>query len=672
MLWVGVDIGGTFTDVVAHDAGGGRVLVAKSPSIPDDPASAVMNALSALDLDLGAVARFRHGATIATNTVLERNGAKLGVITTRGFRDVLIVGRGHRSDLYDIKATRPEGLVKRSAVIEVDERLGPGGEVLLPLDEAGVAAAARMLGKRGVDAVAICFLHSYANPAPEARAAEIVARVLPGTAISRSSEVLAEHREYERFATTALNAYVAPVMSRYLRELEDRLGRAGLRAAPEIMTSSGGSWPFRRMARLPVNSMLSGPAGGVIGALALAAELGEADLVSYDMGGTSTDVCLIREGRYGLQSEGEIAGLPNRAAQIEINSVGAGGGSIAYLDTGGFLNVGPRSAGAVPGPACYGRGGEEPTVTDANVVLGRFRPSAPLGGEIEISHDLAARAIEGLARRLGLDSPTTAEGIVRIAVTRMTGAIKEISVMRGLDPRSFTLFAFGGAGPLHAGLIAEELGMARVVVPPLSGAFSAHGLLVADSRRDLSRTRIMALEAVDLAAVRAMLAPMREAARAELAADGFAPEAMRFEEFVDLRYVGQAYELTTPLDPGMARIEELIEAFHRVYEQRYAHRDAGPVEAVSFRLSAHGLTEKPPAPGLEGGGGTARLGERSVRFGDEALETPVWRRELLGEGALIDGPAVIEEAGATTLVPPNFRLERHRSGALILTREAGP
>ncbi len=672
MLWVGVDIGGTFTDVVAHDAGNGRVLVGKSPSIPDDPASAVMNALSALELDLGAVARFRHGATIATNTVLERNGAKLGVITTRGFRDVLIVGRGHRSDLYDIKATRPEGLVKRSAVIEVDERLGPGGEVLLPLDEAGVAAAARMLGKRGVDAVAICFLHSYANPAPEARAAEIVASVLPGTAISRSSEVLAEHREYERFATTALNAYVAPAMSRYLRELEDRLGRAGLRAAPEIMTSSGGSWPFRRMARLPVNSMLSGPAGGVIGAVALAAELGEADLVSYDMGGTSTDVCLIREGRYGLQSEGEIAGLPNRAAQIEINSVGAGGGSIAYLDTGGFLNVGPRSAGAVPGPACYGRGGEEPTVTDANVVLGRFRPSAPLGGEIEISHQAAARAIEGLARRLGLDSPTTAEGIVRIAVTRMTGAIKEISVMRGLDPRSFTLFAFGGAGPLHAGLIAEELGMARVVVPPLSGAFSAHGLLVADSRRDLSHTRIMALEAVDLATVRAMLAPMREAARAELAADGFAPEEMRFEEFVDLRYVGQAYELTTPLDPGMARIEELIEAFHRVYEQRYAHRDAGPVEAVSFRLSAHGLTEKPPAPGLEGGGGTARLGERSVRFGDEALETPVWRREALVAGTRLDGPAVIEEAGATTLVPPNFRLERHRGGALILTREAGP
>ncbi|MEE8245656.1 MAG: hydantoinase/oxoprolinase family protein [Alphaproteobacteria bacterium] len=672
MLWVGVDIGGTFTDVVAHDTENGRVVVGKSPSIPDDPASAVMNALSALELDLGAVARFRHGATIATNTVLERNGAKLGVITTRGFRDVLIVGRGHRSDLYDIKATRPEGLVKRSAVIEVDERLGPGGEVLLPLDEAGVAAAARMLGKRGVDAVAICFLHSYANPAPEARAAEIVASVLPGTAISRSSEVLAEHREYQRFATTALNAYVAPVMSRYLRELEDRLGRAGLRAAPEIMTSSGGSWPFRRMARLPVNSMLSGPAGGVIGAVALAAELGEADLVSYDMGGTSTDVCLIREGRYGLQSEGEIGGLPNRAAQIEINSVGAGGGSIAYLDTGGFLNVGPRSAGAVPGPACYGRGGEEPTVTDANVVLGRFRPSTPLGGEIEISHQAAARAIEGLARRLGLDSPTTAEGIVRIAVTRMTGAIKEISVMRGLDPRSFTLFAFGGAGPLHAGLIAEELGMARVVVPPLSGAFSAHGLLVADSRRDLSHTRIMALEAVDLAAVRAMLAPMRETARAELAADGFAPEEMRFEEFVDLRYVGQAYELTTPLDPGMARIEELIEAFHRVYEQRYALRDAGPVEAVSFRLSAHGLTEKPPAPGLEGGGGTARLGDRCVRFGDEALETPVWRREALVAGTRLDGPAVIEEAGATTLVPPNFRLERHPSGALILTREAGP
>ena len=670
MYWVGVDIGGTFTDIVAHDDASGHVTSAKSPSIPEDPAAAVMNALATLDIDLAQVARFRHGATIATNTALERKGARLGVITTRGFRDVLIIGRGNRTDLYDIKATRPEGLVRRSAVIEVDERLGPDGAALTPLDEAGVAAAARRLAAGGVEAVAVCFLHAYANPAHEIRAAEIVAELLPGVAVSRSSDVLPEHREYDRFATTALNAYVAPRMSRYLQELEGRLAADGLATVPEIMTSSGGTWPFERMARLPVNSMLSGPAGGAIGAAGLGAALALPDLVTYDMGGTSTDVCLIRHGAYALAGEGEIAGLPNRAAQIEINTVGAGGGSIAYLDTGGFLNVGPRSAGAVPGPACYGRGGVEPTVTDANVVLGRFRPSAPLGGEIQIDVEAASHAVGDLAGRLDLDTEELAEGIVRIAVVRMTGAIKEISLMRGFDPRDFALFAFGGAGPLHAALIAEELGMSEIVVPPLSGAFSAHGMLVADRRRDISRTRIMDLEGLDLAEVRAVLAPMRDAATAELAAEGFAPAAMRFEESVDLRYRGQAFELTTPLAPSMENLAQLIEAFHRVYEQRYAHADDGPVEAVSFRLSAYGIGEKPPPPRLDAAdAGEALGGTRPVRFTGATRDAQVWQRELLADGARIAGPAIIEEAGAATLVPPGFAVTRHATSALVMRRE---
>ena len=475
---------------------------------------------------------------MATNTALERKGAVLGVLTTAGFRDVLVVGRGNREKLYDIKATRPEGIVKRSRIVEVDERTGPDGEVLIPLDEAAVRDAAARFEAMGVECVAICFLHSCTNPEPERRAAAVMAGAAPHLPVTVSSEVLPEHREYERFATAALNAYVTPRMSGYLGALKTRLREAGLACEPEIMTSSGGSWTFDRMSRLPVNSMLSGPAGGVIGAAALAADLGFADVITCDMGGTSTDTAMIRGGRYSLANEGRIGGLPNRAPQIEINTVGAGGGSIAWLDTGGFLNVGPRSAGAVPGPACYGRGGTEPTVTDANVVLGRFRPAEALGGEIIIDPALSMRAVTILAGRLGLDPVETAKGIVRIAVTRMTGAIKEISVMRGLDPRDFALLAYGGAGALHAPAIAEELQIRTVIVPPLPGAFSAYGLLVADRRRDLSRTRLLPLESASIEDIEAMLAPMRDAARVELESEGFTDDRIRFESTVDVRFIG--------------------------------------------------------------------------------------------------------------------------------------
>ncbi|MCB1741657.1 MAG: hydantoinase/oxoprolinase family protein, partial [Gammaproteobacteria bacterium] len=386
--------------------------------------------------------------------------------------------------------------------------------------------------------------------------------------------------------------------------------------------------------------------------------------------GTSTDVCLIRGGRVALAFEGQIAGLPNRAPQIELNTVGAGGGSIAWLDAGGFLNVGPRSAGAVPGPACYGRGGTEPTVTDANVVLGRFRPGTPLGGEIEIDSAAAERAVAALAERLGLSTQATAEGIVRIAVTRMTGAIKEISVMRGLDPRDFTLFAFGGAGPLHAALIAAELGMREVIVPPLCGAFSALGLLHADQRRDVSRTRLLPLHGERLETLRTILKPMREVAAAELELEGVDPQRIRFECSVDMRYVGQAFELNTPLDDGIEDIEQLIERFHDLYEQRYSHTDRGEVEAVAFRVSAYAQSEspRPAAPSVSDGGlDTALLGHREVRFEQGSESTPIYARERLPRGAHLTGPALIEEDGSVTLVPPAVELEWLEDGTLRLT-----
>lgn len=671
--WVGVDVGGTFTDVVVHDPASGALVCGKRPSTPDDPSRGVLDALAAVCGDLAGVTRLRHGATVATNTAIERAGARLGVITTAGFRDVLVVGRGHRERLYDIKATRPEGLVRRSRILEVAERIGARGEVLQPLDEAAVRDACERLRAMGVESLAVCFLHAWANPAHERRAAAIAAEVLPGVPVSTSSEVLPEHREYERFATTALNAYVRPRMAAYLGALEDQLASRRLACAPEVMTSSGGSWTFRQMARLPVNSMLSGPAGGVIGAVASAAALGLEDVITYDMGGTSTDAAIVRGGRYGLAGEGRVAGLPNRVPQMEINTVGAGGGSVAWLGEGGFLNVGPRSAGAVPGPACYGRGGVEPTVTDANVVLGRFRPEDALGGGIAVDVDAAHAAVASLAQPLGLDVRETALGIVRLAVARMTGAIKEISVMRGLDPRDFALLAYGGAGPLHAALIAAELGMRTVVVPPLSGVFSALGLLVADRRRDLGVTRLLPLAGATLDDVHAALAPLRDAALAELEAEGFRGERVRVEAQVDMRYAGQAFELTTPLPDGARDLDDLVAAFHALYEERYTHAGDGPVEAVAFRVSAYGLTDKPQLAPLEPGDAPPRpFATRDVVFDAGPRPTPVYRRAELRPGPALDGPALIEEDGAATLVPPGFRVECHVRGALLVTRGDAP
>ena len=672
MYWVGVDVGGTFTDLVVYNSDDQSLSLGKSPSTPDDPGRGVLNALRSAAIDLGAVERFRHGATVATNTVLERRGARLGVLTTRGFRDVLIIGRGNRTKLYDIKAVRPPGLVKRAQVMEVNERLDANGDVLETLDEGSVHTAVQTLADMQVEAIAICFLHAYANPAHEQRVAAIVAEALPGVPVSSSAAVLPEHREFERFATTALNAYVAPRMSEYLSRLKSSLQQLGLGVVPEIMSSNGGSWPFEQMAQLPINSMLSGPAGGVIGAVAMAEALAIDNVITYDMGGTSTDTCLVRERQYPLSSGGSIGGLPNRAAQIEINTVGAGGGSLAYLDEGGFLNVGPRSAGAVPGPACYGRGGLEPTVTDANVVLGRFRPATALGGEITIDVAAASVAVEALGQLLKLGLNETAEGIVRIAVARMTGAIKEISVMRGLDPRDFSLLAYGGAGPLHAALIAIELGIRTVIVPPLSGAFSAYGLLLADRRKDRSRTQLVNLQDSSLAELEALFEPMLDELRAELTTEGFAAEEMRFEQSVDLRFIGQAFELTTLWPAQMRDLDTLLKDFHTIYERRYAHADDGPVELVALRVAAYGLTAKPAvAVTLLAAHGNAPIaqGTRPCCFDGEVLATSVFSRDELAVGELVTGPALIDEDGATTLVPPGFSASHDPCGALILRQQ---
>ena len=671
MLWLGIDVGGTFTDLVLYDEATGALRVDKVPSTPQDNTQAILAGIGRLGLDLAQVGKLVHGTTVATNAALERKGARLAVITTRGFRDVLVVGRGNRTRLYDVKAVRPPPLLPRSAIHEVDERSCFDGTVLRALDSGALEAIAATLRAAGVDAVAICFLHSYANGDNERAAQALIEAALPDAFVCTSAEVLPEYREYERFATTALNAYVAPVISRYLRALAGRLAERGLTFPPEIMTSGGGAWPIGKVAQLPVHSMLSGPAGGVMAAVHAARAAGIADIITCDMGGTSTDACLIRNLEPPVTNEGMIGAIPNRVPQIEISTIGAGGGSIAALGPGRFLTVGPESAGADPGPACYGRGGTQPTVTDANVVLGRLRPDAPLGGTIRLDVAAAEAAVARLAGALGLDTIRMAEGIVQLAVTRMTGTIKEISIMRGHDPRGFVLFAYGGAGPLHAAMIAAELGIPRVIVPPLPGNFSAFGLLVADARHDYARTRLAPTAELSFDEVAAAFDAMREEARAELTAEGFTAGQMRFEARLDMRYVGQAFELPVELPADARSMADVDAAFYRAYERRYAFATPDPAEIVCFRLAGFGSGRKPPLFAGDAAAGTleaARTGTRDAVFDAVGRPTPVYARERLPRDAAVQGPALIEEPGTTTVVPPGFSARADAAGHLVLER----
>jgi len=672
MLWLGIDVGGTFTDLVLYDEATGAIRLEKTPSTPRDHAEGMMTGIGRLAVELDRVERIAHGTTVATNTALERSGARTAVITTRGFRDVLEVGRGNRVVLYDIKATRPPGLVPRSLRLEVNERTLFDGTVLRAPAPEELERVVQALRAAGVQAVAVCYLHAYANDDNERRTKAAIVTALPEVFVSTSSEVLPEYREYERFATTVLNVYVAPRVRRYLTSIAARLAERGYRRPLAVMTSNGGTLPAERVVDFPVHSMLSGPAAGVIGAAHVAAASGHANLITYDMGGTSTDVCLVRDGQFAMTTEGRVGTLPNKVLQLEINSIGAGGGSIAWLGAGGFLNVGPQSAGAAPGPACYGRGGEEPTVTDANVVLGRLGTVEPLGGEIRLDAGRARTAIARLARALGIDAARMADGIVKLAVVKMTGAIKEISIMRGHDPRAFALFAYGGAGPLHAAFIAAELGMSRVVVPPIPGNFSAFGLLVADVRHDEVRTRVTRTAELELAELQRLFGELTARARARLAEDGFAPAAMRVQASLDMRYVGQAFELSVPFEAGLAAMKDVDRAFYTAHEARYAHATADPVEIVSLRVSAYGVGAKPALPRATKDGSlpAARLGERAVLFDAVPTATAVYARDRLPADAALEGPALIEEAGTTTVVPPGFRAGVDAHANLILERGA--
>ncbi|HEV3346471.1 MAG TPA: hydantoinase/oxoprolinase family protein [Methylomirabilota bacterium] len=677
MYIVGIDVGGTFTDLTAVDAATGRVVVTKVPSRPRHEAAAVLAGLEALGIASADVRRLVHGTTVGTNAVLERRGARVALLTTAGFRDLIEIGRTKRNipALFIPTFVRPKPVVQRQDRFEVTERLGPDGAVLVPLDPASIERALDAALAAPAEAIAVCLLHAYLNPAHEHAVADAVKGRAPGLPVSCSADVVAEYREFERFSTTVLNAYLQPLMEGYLTSLEERLLATGYVHGVLTVASSGGMMTTDTARRLPIKTIFSGPAGGVSQACFVGAAAGVRDFITYDMGGTSTDVCLVRDLQPHMTADAMVGAFPVKVSQIDMHTVGAGGGSIAWLDVDGSLAVGPRSAGAAPGPAAYGIGGTEPTVTDANVVLGRIGTRRPLGGSIAIDAARARVAVAALgarmARPLGMEA--LAEGIVRIAVARMTSAIREISIQRGHDPRDFTLIAFGGAGPMHALAMAEEIGIPRVLVPRHPGNFSALGLLAADIKHDDVRTRVGLLRERG-PALRAAFSEMEAAARGQLEREGFGPEQQRLLRSLDLRYRGQAFELSVSVGEVGADPAVIEADFHRLHREVYGHANPGAaIELVNARLTAYGLVPKPAAERHAGTGApldTAQLERRPVWFDGRAHDCPVWERDRLPAGADFAGPAIVEEFGATTVVPPGWRGTVDLHGSLRFEREA--
>ncbi len=700
---IGVDVGGTFTDAVAFDVANGSLRWAKVPSTPHEPALGVLDAVCALTDDPGAVERFVHGITIGTNAIIERKVADVWVVTTRGFRDTLEIQRTERRELYDIRTLKPPSFVPRTRVLEADERMRHDASVLRALDPAECARIAERLRSARAESVAICFLHSFANDAHERAMRDALASAAPAACVCASSEVLPEIREYERFSTTVLNACIGPLMNRYLEGLESRLAARGFARTVFLMTSSGGVVSAGHARRLPVQTVLSGPAAGVAASVELGRRLGTGSLITCDMGGTSTDVCLVEGLRAPLTTEQMIAGYPNRTPQVEIVTIGAGGGSIAWLDGGETLAVGPRSAGADPGPAAYGRGGTEPTVTDANLALGRLGSETKLASTLALNGALARASLDRLAARFGgMETHAFADGIVRIAVARMVSAIKEISIAKGYDPRDFVLLAYGGAGPMHGALVAAELDIGHVVVPPSPGNFSAFGCLVSDLRITRTRTVLVETRRGEWSSVAGAFAELERESRVELEGEGIGTSEVVFQRELGMRYVGQSWELGVPIAPGTDSMRAAELAFHAAHAKRYGHGADAPAEVVTIRVTATAPTVKPAlrGPAGVGGGDGARVGvgdgaagggasagngdedrdgaqpgagarTRPVFFGGTWWDTAVLARAALAAGAVVEGPALVEEMGSVTVAPPGWRLEVGTVGELHLWREHG-
>jgi len=682
------DVGGTFTDSVAYDPETGRLTVSKVSTTPINRAEGTVaglrRALAWQQRDGGDVAYVGHGMTTATNAVIQRRGARTAFITNEGFRDILLIGRQNRPSLFDLSVVRQEQIVPRERCHTVRGRMDAAGCEIVPLDEVGLRTLAARLRDDAVEAVAVTFLHAYANPTHERRAAQVLREELPDVVVCVSVDVLSEFREFERASVTALNAFLVPLMDRYLSSLVSMLRSPdglGLRTDTPVMVmeAAGGVMTVAAARDKPVHTVLSGPAGGVVAASHVAAACGVTDLITMDIGGTSTDISLIRGGRPAITREARLEDMPIRLPVVDINAIGAGGGSIAWIDDGGALRVGPRSAEAVPGPACYRRGGTQPTVSDANLVLGRLGTDTRLGGDMTLDLEAARRVIsDTIATPLGIDVVDAAAGILRVAHANIVRGIRVVSVERGHDPRDFVLVPFGGAGPMHGSPVARDLGMRRLMLPPNPGILCAFGLLVSDLRHDLLETHVRALQGFSFEQAQPILERLRGSTQQLLKRDAVPAERRLVELKADLRYVGQSYELSVPIEPATAEgWAGLAMRFHEAHRQRFGHADErAPIETVTLAATGWGRVDPPRLASLPPGGPSAeqaRVGVRPVFFEPEAVgvrgswhDTTLYERSRLRAGNVVHGPAVIDEVSATTVLYPGDVATVHETGAIFV------
>jgi N-methylhydantoinase A len=676
---VATDIGGTFTDLVYVDEDTGEFFLGKESSTPPDFERGVMNSLAGAGIGEGSgVWSFAHGSTVVINAITERRGGLTALITTRGFRDVLELSRSNRPDLYNLRYEKPRPFVDRYLRFEVRERVSHEGDLLVTLDRDGVARAVERALSHDVTAIAICFMHAYANPENEVRCAELVRELAPDVFVTMSHEITMEWREYERTSSAVLNGYVQKTAATYIERLRSGLATRGITERLFVMQSSGGTMPFDEAKRTPINLVESGPVGGVIGAAVIGKLIGRPNVISLDIGGTTAKTSLIENGDvkittdYRIERSPTFPGYPIKVPVVDIVEIGAGGGSIAWIDEAGGLNVGPQSAGAVPGPACYPNGGAQPTVTDANLIAGRIDPDYFLGGRIEVSVERARLAMARIASPLNLAVEEAAIGVIRLANAKMMNAIKLVSVRRGYDPRDFDMVAFGGGGSMHAAAIATDLKIARVIVPPAPAHFSAWGMLMTDLRADWVRTRVTPLEADTVAEINEIYAGLEETARAHFRGQGLSEDRLRVSYLGDMRYKGQEHTVRValggPIEPG--GLAAVIERFHEMHQHAYTFRLDAPVEFVNFHLTAFGAVEKPKVVSLplaQDGLARALKGERDVDFDTHGRHpTSIYERALLGAGLTITGPAVVEDPAASTIVFPGQTLRVDEWGNLLI------
>ncbi len=680
---LGVDVGGTFTDLLLFDEQSSEIRLGKVPTTKNQ-AEGILNGIVKIareaEIAPTDIAFFMHGTTAATNAILEKKGVITALITTAGFRDVLHIMRQNRPKLYDFFARRPEPLVPRRLRFEIPERILHTGEIERELDEERLATIVRRIRREKVQALAVCLLHSYANPVHELKIKATLERECPDVDVSISFEVLPEIREYERMSTTVINAYVQPIIEKYLRDLEQRLAQVGVQGTVHIMQSNGGIMPSTVAGQKSAATILSGPAAGVLGGVAIARRAGQANVITVDMGGTSFDICLAHEGEPKYTAQSEIAGHALKIPMLDIHTIGAGGGSIAWIDAGGVLKVGPHSAGADPGPACYVKGGREPTVTDANLVLGRLNPDYFLGGEMQIDEHAARQAIaEKCARPLGMAVNEVAEGIIRVVNASMVKGIRYVSVEKGYDPRDFSLICFGGNGPLHAVELATELSIPQVIIPFAPGVNCAYGLLTADFRYDYTRTYLKRLAQIDLTHLNALLDDMEQNGRQRMRADGVRGANILISHALDLRYVGQGYELEVAYPNGRFDRQRMLlveRRFHELHQSRYGFSaPEEPTEVVNVKMACIGQV---PRPELKVAQSQTREEEcapknvRNVYLKGGLRRTPVYDRSRLKPGISLSGPAIIEQKDSTTLLLPGdqARIDGYRNVVVTVAASA--